>query len=51
MKICSMLEIMLEFAAAAQIPEADVADGKAAPGAVISKPQAAVSGPPMRVLG
>ena len=45
-----MLEIMLEFAAAVQIPEADVADGKAAPGAVSSQPQATQSGPPMRVF-
>ena len=50
MKTRSMLEIMLEFAAAVQIPEADVADGKAAPGAVSSKPQVALSGPPLRVL-
>jgi hypothetical protein len=50
MKTRSMLEIMLEFAAAVQIPEADVADGKAAPGAVSSQPQATASGPPMRVL-
>ena len=38
MKTRSMLEIMLQFAATVQVPEADVADGKAAPGAVSSHP-------------
>jgi hypothetical protein len=50
MKTRSMLEIMLEFAAAVPVPEADVAEGKAAPGAVNTRPQAPWSGPPMRVL-
>ena len=50
MKTRSMLEIMLEFAATVQVPEADVADGKAAPGAVSSRPEEPLGGPPMRVL-
>jgi hypothetical protein len=50
MKTRSMLEIMLEFAAAVGVPEADVTDGKAAPGAVANQPRAPWSGPPMRVL-
>jgi hypothetical protein len=50
MKTRSMLEIMLEFAATVQVPEADVAGGKAAPGAVTSRPQEALGGPPMRIL-
>ena len=50
MKTRSMLEIMLEFAATVQVPEADVAEGKAAPGAVSSRPEESLGGPPMRVL-
>ncbi len=50
MKTRSMLEIMLEFAAAVQVPDADVADGKATPGAVSSRPEVFLSGSPMRVL-
>jgi hypothetical protein len=50
MKTRSMLEIMLEFAATVQVPEADVADGKATPGAVSSRPEEALGGPPMRIL-
>jgi hypothetical protein len=50
MKTRSMLEIMLEFAATVQVPEADVADGKAGPGAVSSRPEEALGGPPMRIL-
>jgi hypothetical protein len=50
MKTRSMLEIMLEFAAAVQVPEADLADGKATPGAVSSRPEESLSGPPMRIL-
>ena len=50
MKTRSMLEIMLEFAAAVRVPGSDIADGKAAPGAVGSQPQAPWGGPPMRVL-
>jgi len=46
----SMLEVMLEFAAAMQVPEADVTGGKAAPGAVSGQDKAPWSGPPMRVL-
>ena len=50
MKTRSMLEIMLEFAAAVQVPDTDIAEGKAAPGAVSSQAQAPWGGPPMRVL-
>ena len=50
MKTRSMLEIMLEFAATVQVPEADVAEGKAGPGAVSSRPAEALGGPPMRIL-
>jgi hypothetical protein len=50
MKTRSMLEIMLEFAATVQVPEADIADGKAGPGAVSSRPEEALGGPPMRIL-
>jgi hypothetical protein len=46
----SMLEIMLEFAAAVQVPDSDISGGKAAPGAVSSQAQASWGGPPMRVL-
>jgi hypothetical protein len=45
----SMLEIMMEFAASVQVPETDVTEGKAAPGAVAAR-QPAWSGSPMRVL-
>jgi hypothetical protein len=50
MKTRSMLEIMLEFAATVQVPEADVADGKAGPGAVSSRPEEALGGPPIRIF-
>jgi hypothetical protein len=50
MKTRSMLEIMLEFAATVQVPEADVADGKAVPGAVSSRPEEPLGGSPMRIL-
>jgi len=50
MKTRSMLEIMLEFAATVQVPAVDVADGKATPGAVSSRPAEALGGPPMRIL-
>jgi hypothetical protein len=50
MKTRSMLEIMLEFAATVQVPEVDVADGKAGPGAVSSRPEESLGGPPMRIL-
>ena len=50
MKTRSMLEIMLEFAAAVQVPEKDVAEGKATPGAASTQKQAPLGGPPMRVL-
>jgi predicted small lipoprotein YifL len=46
----SMLQIMLEFAAIVQVPEADVDQGKAVPGLVDTQVQEAPSGPPMRVL-
>jgi hypothetical protein len=45
----SMLQIMLEFAAVVQVPEADVAQGKATPG-VVEASGAALKGPPLRVL-
>jgi hypothetical protein len=50
MKTRSMLEIMLEFAATVQVPEADIADGKAGPGAGSSRAEEPLSGPPMRIL-
>jgi hypothetical protein len=50
MKTRSMLEIMLEFAATVQVPEADIADGKAGPGAVSTRPEEPLGGPPMRIL-
>src|SRR4051812_13043899 len=50
MKTRSMLEIMLEFAAAVQVPDSDISGGKAAPGTVSSQTQAPWGGPPMRVL-
>ena len=50
MKTRSMLEIMLEFAAAVQVPDSDISGGKAAPGAVSSQTQAPWGGPPVRVL-
>jgi predicted small lipoprotein YifL len=49
MKTRSMLEIMLEFATAVQVPEADVLDGKALPGAVSSGPAEPASGATMRI--
>jgi hypothetical protein len=33
-----------------QVPEADIAEGKAGPGAVSSGPEEPLSGPPMRIL-
>jgi hypothetical protein len=50
MKTRSMLEIMLEFAATVQVPEADIAEGKAGRGAVSSRAEEPLSGPPMRIL-
>jgi len=50
MKTRSMLEIMLEFAAAVQVPDSDISGGKAAPGAVSSQTQAPWGGPQVRVL-
>jgi hypothetical protein len=46
----SMLQIMLEFAAVVQVPEADVAQGKATPGLVDTATEGALNGPPLRVL-
>jgi hypothetical protein len=46
----SMLQIMLEFAAIVQVPESDVAHGKATPGLVDTQAAGALSGPPLRVL-
>jgi hypothetical protein len=50
MKTRSMLEIMLEFAASVRVPEADIASGKATPGAVSSRPEEPLRGPAMRIL-
>jgi hypothetical protein len=49
MKTRSMMEIMLEYGATVQVPDADLAEGKAAPGAVSSRPEDPLSGPPMRI--
>ena len=46
----SMLQIMLEFAAVVQVPEADVVQGKATPGLVDTPGAGALNGPPLRVL-
>jgi hypothetical protein len=45
----SMLQIMLEFAAVVQVPEADAARGKTTP-RLVEASDAALSGPPLRVL-
>jgi hypothetical protein len=49
MKTRSMLEIMLEYAATVQVPDSDLAEGRASPGAVSSRPEEPRSGPPMRI--
>jgi hypothetical protein len=46
----SMLQIMLEFAAIVEVPQSDVAQGRAAPGSVDIPGAGALSGPPLRVL-
>ena len=46
----SMLQIMLEFAAVVQVPEADVVQGKATPGLVETQAPVPLNGPPLRVL-
>ena len=46
----SMLQIMLEFAAIVQVPEADVVEGKATRGLVDAQAPGALIGPPLRVL-
>jgi len=46
----SMLQIMLEFAAAVQVPQSDVEQGKATPGLIDTRAPAAPGGPPLRVL-
>jgi hypothetical protein len=46
----SMLQIMLEFAAVVQVPEADVLEGKATPGLIDTPGAGALNGPPLRVL-
>ena len=46
----SMLQIMLEFVAVVQVPEADVVDGKATPGLVDTPGTGALNGLPLRVL-
>jgi len=50
MKTRSMLEIMLEFAATVQVPETDVAGGRASPGLVDARPEENFNGPPLRVF-
>jgi hypothetical protein len=49
MKTRSMLEVMLEFAAAVQVPDADVTAGKALPGSVSSQAEP-VGAATMRIL-
>jgi hypothetical protein len=46
----SMLEIMLEFAAAVRVPETDVAEGNATPGMVSTQSPTRWGGPPIRIL-
>jgi hypothetical protein len=46
----SMLQIMLEFAALVQVPESDVAVGKATTGLVGTAREGAPNGPPLRIL-
>ena len=46
----SMLQIMLEFAAVVQVPDADVAQGKVTPGQVDTQSAAGLNGPPLRLL-
>jgi len=47
----SMLQIMLEFAATVQVPEADVAQGRATPGLAADTPAAVTqNGPPLRII-
>jgi len=46
----SMLQIMLEFAAVVQVPEADVVQGKATPGLVDIATEGVPTGPPLRIL-
>jgi hypothetical protein len=46
----SMLQIMLEFAAVVQVPEADVMEGRARPGLVETQAPLPLNGPPPRVL-
>jgi len=45
----SMLQIMLEFAVFVQVPESDIAQGKATPG-LVEASGATLNGPPLRVL-
>jgi hypothetical protein len=49
MKTRSMLEVMLEFAAAVQVPDADVTAGKTLPGSVSSQAEP-VGAATMRIL-
>jgi len=47
----SMLQMMLEFAATVQVPEADVAQGRATPGLAAGTPAAVTqNGPPLRII-
>jgi hypothetical protein len=50
MKTRSMLEIMLEFSAAVQVPASDVAEGKASPGALSGQVPQHFGMPRMRIL-
>lgn len=49
MKTRSMLEITYEYATTVQVPDSDLAEGRAAPGAASSRPDDSPSGPPMRI--
>ncbi|HKC52291.1 MAG TPA: hypothetical protein VKF60_15970 [Myxococcota bacterium] len=46
----SMLQVMLELAATVQVPEADVAESRAAPGLVATQPSVAAGPPPVAIL-
>jgi len=46
----SMLQVMLELAATVQVPEADVAESRAAPGLVATQPAGAAGAPPVAIL-
>jgi hypothetical protein len=46
----SMLQVMLELAATVQVPEAEVAEGRASPGLVDTQPAGTVERPPVTIL-